>query len=79
MEGVNESALRSYLWAALTPRESVEAERMLDVALVEAQAEQRQADVTKLKEAAKNQGGAFQCCALALLNMAEAIEAGGHK
>ena len=48
-------------------------------ALREAQAEQRQADVTKLKEAAKNQGGAFQCCALALLNMAEAIEAGGHK
>jgi len=45
----------------------------------EAQGEQRQADVTKLKEAAKNQGGAFQCCALALLNMAEAIEAGGHK
>ena len=51
----------------------------IERALREAQGEQRQADVTKLKEAAKNQGGAFQCCALALLNMAEAIEAGGHK
>jgi hypothetical protein len=40
-EGANESALRCSLRNMLSPRDSVEAERMFDAALREVQAEQR--------------------------------------